>query len=115
MTNELKEDQALEALFEAARSDAPVISPDFLNRLGEEAERFAAAPKPVAIPKPVGPTFWQRLSGLFAASGLSGAAALGVWLGFAMPDILSGTPFYMDESGGLTEFLPTDDLALFSE
>ena len=103
-----REDAALDALFAAADNARPVPSDAFLRRL--EADADAAMPV-TAGPAPVrgGQNDWLLgLKGFFAAAGLSGAAVLGLWIGFVMPDTLA--PFTAEESVGLYTFLPGADL-----
>lgn len=114
MDKDRHEDAALELLFEAAQEDKPKIAPDFLERLALQAE--ASVPViPAPTPTPRSTPFWQKLSGLFAASGLSGAAALGVWMGIAMPDLIMSDTIFLADGPGISEFLPSGDLSLLSE
>ena len=83
------DDETLDALFDSARRTAPAVDPAFMERLAGDME--ASLPRPQA--KPVSTsyqaTFFQRFKGYFAASGLTGAAALGIWIGFVMPETLN--------------------------
>ena len=111
MGNE-KDDAALDALFQASAEHPPGMSDAFLARLAADAE--VATPKPApATPRRM-PLF-HGLKGLFAASGLSGAAVLGVWIGFVMPDILNTVSPLTEDTAGLTVFLPGADLSVLSE
>jgi len=101
------DDDALQALFDAGRSRPPEMSDDFLSRLTADAE--ANVPKPVVTP-PGKPSVFGGLKGWFAASGLSGAAVLGVWIGFVMPETVSTLTLAADETVGLYTFLPGADL-----
>ncbi len=115
MDNDAEDNQALDAVFAAAHKAAPVPSPDFMARLVSDAE--AAMPQPeTPAPTPT-PSVLSRLKGLFAASGLTGAAALAVWIGFVMPETLSGFTdgFSIDETISLGTFLPGADLLALSE
>lgn len=115
MDRDKSDDPALDALFGAARDATPRPSADFLARL--EADADASLPRP-SQPKSVArPPLLTRLGGLFAASGLSGAAALGVWIGFAMPDLLNLDTFVSaaDDSAGLYAFLPGADVTALGE
>ena len=109
-----KDDAALEALFEGGRAEAATPTPDFMARLAADAD--AACPGQVAAPvrRPAARLDW--LTGLFTASGLSGAAVLGVWIGFAMPETLDTFSLTTDDSVALSTFLPGADLgAAFDE
>lgn len=108
-----KDEAALEALFDAGRARPARPSADFLARLHADADD--ALPQPVRR-APARPPLMSRLGGLFAASGLSGAAALGVWIGFAMPETLNLDLFVSTtEDVGLYAFLPGADLTALSE
>lgn len=114
MVNDTTDDQALDALFEASSNQVPTVTPDFLSRLKSDAE--AAVPQVVqthAVPE--GPTRFEKFMSIFAASGLSGAAALGVWIGFVMPDLVSTISPLADETATLSAFLPGADLVALSE
>ncbi len=106
-----KDDKALETLFAAARDDRPAPSPDFMTRLA--ADVIPAQPEVApATPRPKIHWFF----GLFTASGLTGAAALGVWIGFVMPEALDTLSLTADDTVALSTFLPGADLgAAFSE
>ncbi|MDA8584909.1 hypothetical protein N9L47_01420 [Rhodobacteraceae bacterium] len=113
MMDDPREDAALEALFQAERTRAPEISPEFMARL--EAEAVAAIPKPAPqIRSAPRRTSW--LAGIFTASGLSGAALAGIWIGFAMPESFDTLTLTADNSVSLTAFLPGADMgSLFDE
>jgi hypothetical protein len=115
MDSDPKQDQAIEALFQAAKDRPAVPSADFMARLSSAAD--AAAPKPVPPSSTPAPSLLAGLSGLFAASGLTGAAILGVWIGFVMPETLNTLVdgFSADETISLSAFLPGADLAALSE
>ncbi len=115
MDSDSKQDKALEALFTASKEAEPSPSPDFMARLAQDAE--AAMPQP-DTPAPIpAPSVLVRLKGLFAASGLTGAAALGVWIGFVMPETLNtfADGFATEETVSLGAFLPGADLFALSE
>ena len=107
-----REDAALDALFSAGQADALKASDDFLARLTADAE--AALPRPMPV-TPTPAPFLGGLRGWFAASGLSGAAVLGVWIGFVMPDAISEFTTLTDETVGLYTFLPGADLSDLSQ
>ena len=107
-------DEKLDAFFDAGRSHGPEVSDTFMARL--ETDMEAALPKPsepvFARPGPAMTWLWRSLT----ASGLSGAAVLGVWIGFVAPDILNGVvALDADETIALYTFLPGAELAGLSE
>jgi hypothetical protein len=109
------DDTALDTLFRAARNARPEPTPDFLARLRADADREMPGP---AAPAPrAGTPLMSRLGGILAASGLSGAAAFGVWIGFAMPDMLNIDTMVSsaDDTIGLYAFLPGADLTALGE
>ncbi len=109
MTDKNLDDTALEALFTDARKTSAVPSADFMARLAADAEDHL--PGPVAsVTTPPHRTNW--LAGFFTASGLSGAAIAGVWLGFAMPDAIDTLDFSADTTVALSTFLPSADLGV---
>ena len=116
MDNDPKQDQALDALFAASKNAPSSPTPDFMARLAQDAE--AALPKVAA---PSSPTTTQsmftRLKGLFAASGLTGVAALGVWIGLVMPETLNllVDELALDQTVSLSVILPGADLLALSE
>ena len=101
----------LKTLFEGAQRDAPSPDADFLARLTADME--ANVPTPTTRNEPRKPDLLHRFRALFAASGLTGAAVLGLWIGFVMPDFLNNmaTGFDTTEVYGLGTFLPAADLA----
>ncbi len=112
MTGNSRDDIALETLFAAGRSERPLPSGEFLERVVASADAGAARPAPAA--RPVVRFAW--LGRVFAASGLSGAAALGVWIGFVMPEAMDALTLGGDETVALATFLPGTDLeAIFNE
>ncbi|MDE0521707.1 MAG: hypothetical protein OXH79_07095 [Boseongicola sp.] len=106
MTGNSRDDIALETLFEAGRSERPLPSGEFLERMAARADEAAARPAPAA--RPVLRLAW--LGRVFAASGLSGAAALGVWIGFVMPEAIDALTLEGDDTVALATFLPGTDL-----
>lgn len=114
MDSDKKDDIALDALFAAAKSEAPVASGDFLARLNADAQN--AVPRPEAHrTQPVLPSLSERLKGWFAVSGLSGAAALGVWIGFIMPEVVTSVSPLSSDVAELSAYLPGADLSVLSE
>lgn len=81
MTDKSKiEDEALEALFEAARAAPPVPPEGLMARVLEDAAHL----QPYREPR--GWRGWIRLlGGAPGLGGLTAAAAVGVWLGVASP------------------------------
>ena len=112
MDSDKENDAALDALFAAGTAKRPEASEAFLARLAADAETMS---EPAPRPAPPRPSFLTGLKGLFAASGLSGAAALGVWIGFVMPDLVTTVSPLTEEVAGLSAFLPGVDLAVLSE
>ena len=113
MTDSDQKDQVLDHLFEGARATRAMPSPDFMARLVEDADANLLRPA-ASRSSPSGQFNW--LAGVFAASGLSGAAITGVWIGFAMPDALDTLDFSTDTTVALSTFLPSTDLgAVFDE
>lgn len=115
MDSKKTEDRMLDALFEAGKAEAPRPTDAFLARLAAEADE--ALPRPHAVPavRPPQVSLFTRFTALFAASGLSGAAALGVWIGFVMPDLVTSVSPLSEEVSGLTVFLPGADLSVLIE
>lgn len=111
------DDPALEAMFDAAARHAPAPEPAFLARLHADAEQAMPVPaKTAAAPAPQNRRLVERLQGYFALSGLTGAAAIGVWIGFVAPDLLTATTdFTSDDPLSLSVFLPGADLSLLTE
>lgn len=122
MTDEPQDDQVLDTLFSAAKADAPSLSPAFLSQLQQDADAVMPEP-PTGHAKPAAPgrtmPFLGNLKTVFTASGLSGAAALGVWIGLVMPDLVTNvvpalSPLSSD-TVALSAFLPGADLSSLSE
>ncbi len=114
MDSDKEDDIALDALFAAAKSEPPKASADFLARLNADA--VAATPHPESLaPKQTAPALFDRLKGWFAVSGLSGAAALGVWIGFVMPEVVTTVSPLSEDVIELSAYLPGADLSVLSE
>ncbi len=109
MDKKSQNDSALDALFAAGRNAEPKASDDFLARLSADADAALPTPAPAA-PARGRDAFLGRFGGWFAASGLSGAAVLGVWIGFVMPETISAYTALTEETVGLYTFLPGADL-----
>lgn len=108
MVDDRKDDDALEALFSASRTHPPEMSDDFLARLTADADAALPGPAPIAQ-APAKPMF-GNLKAWFAASGLSGAAVLGMWIGFVMPEMVNTVA--LSEDVALYTFLPGADLSV---
>lgn len=113
MDSNKTEDAALDSLFDAARSDRPEPGADFLARLNADA--VAAMPRPVPGKTPRDVSIFSRLKTLFAASGLSGAAALGIWIGFVMPDLVAPFSMVAEDTTGITAFMSDTEFTVLSE
>jgi hypothetical protein len=111
------DDKALDTLFESARRTAPVAEAAFLDRLCADMVDHLPSPRASGAPASPATGSWTRFRGLFAASGLTGAAALGVWIGFVMPETLSTLALGYDvtEASGIGAFLPSADLVALAE
>ena len=108
-----RDDADLEALFDAGRKISSKPSPDFMARL--DADMQAALPRPVAA-TPAPPPRRGWLAGVFAASGLTGAALAGLWIGFAMPETLDPFTGETETVLALSSILPGADLgSVFDE
>ena len=108
MTGNSRDDVALETLFAAGRSERPLPSGEFLERIAASADAGAARPASAPAARPVPRLAW--LGRMFAASGLSGAAALGVWIGIVMPEAIDVLTLGGDDTVALATFLPGTDL-----
>lgn len=109
-----EDDAVLANLFEAGKSQTPAPSAAFLARLAADAE--TAVPRPVTGRATVRtPGAFERFKGWFALSGLSSAAAIGVWIGFIAPDLITAVSPLTDDVTALSAFLPGYDLSALSE
>ncbi len=108
MTESNRDDIALETLFAAGRSERPLPSGEFLERVAASADAGAAGPRPAPAARPV--LRLALLGRVFAASGLSGAAALGAWIGFVMPEAIDPLTLGSDDTVALATFLPGTDI-----
>jgi hypothetical protein len=114
MDRDKSDDTMLEGFFEAARANPPAPDDAFMARLMADAETAVPATPKIA-PEQSRRDPLARLKALFAASGLSGAAALGVWIGFAMPDLVTTVSPATDDVASISSFLAGADLAALSE
>ncbi|GKY88603.1 hypothetical protein [Sinisalibacter aestuarii] len=103
----MMDDMALEALFEASRTEAPLPSEALLARIMADAEAEAAARERPAQ-SPVRPrtgviaAVLGVLGGWPAVAGMVTATVAGIWVGFAAPDqlnTLAGGLLLTDDSG----------------
>ncbi|MGR3511445.1 MAG: hypothetical protein ACU0GG_01675 [Paracoccaceae bacterium] len=108
------DDPALETLFEAARRQTSKPGADLMARLALDVENTVRHPSSAPSHQPA--VHWsQRFRRVFAASGLSSAAALGLWIGFIAPDLLSSVTPLTEDTVSLSAFLPGSDLSALSE
>lgn len=110
-------DDALEGLFETARRTTLVPDAEFLAKLAADMESMVPDPRRIPSTQADKPGFFMKFRGFFAASGLTGAAALGVWIGFVMPEALNtlAAGYDTSEPFGIGAFLPAADLAALEE
>lgn len=115
-TRKTSEAMALDRLFEAARDAVPEPTPDFMARLAADADNEAPKFK-WAAPTVAEPSFYTRASRWLTAAGLTGSAALGVWIGVASTDLLNELIYFDAAADDLTlsDFLPAADLASMAE
>ncbi len=116
MVDDPNNEETLEALFKASRDNPVEPGPDFMARLIADAD--ANAPKMGATPSPKKVSHWARpAQNWLAASGLTAATVLGVWIGILLPETqiadiwLTGDANEID----LTAFLPGADLSQFTD
>ncbi len=113
MDKDQRDDDALDALFAAGTATRPELDAGFMARLKADADR--AMPEPVRVATSVPPRR-NWLPKIFTASGLSGAALAGVWIGFAMPETLDSFSAQTETTIALSSFLPGADLgSVFDE
>jgi len=106
------DEAALEAVFEAARAEAPPPSEALLARIVADAETTAAGrerPARAARPRRAGliAAAIGALGGWPALAGMVTATAASVWLGFAAPDelnTLAGGLLLSDDTGLATSY-----------
>jgi hypothetical protein len=104
-------DAALEAVFEAARADAPLPSEALLARIMADADATVAErarPARAALRRPgLLAALIGALGGWPAVASMVTATVAGVWLGFAAPDefnTLAGGLLLDDDSGFTTSY-----------
>ncbi len=94
-------DDPLGVFFDAARADAPGLSPALRGRILDDAA--AAAPEPVASARPAPPGRLRGWISGWAASFVAGgamAAMAGLWVGIVMPlpVVALDVPLWMHEA-----------------
>jgi hypothetical protein len=117
----LNDEAMLDAFLESATRNPPKPDGAFLARLTDDM--MANVPdisKPERSPVrsgTFGSDLFRKFQAIFAASGLTGAAALGVWIGFAMPETLDmlNPEYEAADSFGIGVFLPAADLSVLAE
>lgn len=106
------EDQALEALFAAARAEQTAVSSDLMARI--LADAAAAATERHLQPEPARPglvaTIWAALGGWGGAGGLAMATAAGVWIGVAPPSGLETVTSAVFGSSESLSLFASDDI-----
>ena len=114
MDKDTQNDASLDALFAAAKAETPAVSDDFMARLLADADSHLPEQEIAPTPRNQSPLF-SNLKAIFTASGLSGAAAVGVWIGLVMPDLVTTVAPLSEDTVTLSAFLPSADLSVFSE
>ena len=116
MTDDPNKDEALDALFKAARDNPAGPRPDFVARLIADAN--ANVSTQAAAPPPAKKLRWKRFAQyLIPASGLTAATVLGVWIGILLPETQIATEWLSNDANDvdLTAFLPGADLSQFTD
>ncbi len=112
------DDQALEAFFEAERSQAVEVPAHLLSAVLKDAQQQQPAPKGLASASSVRASWigdiWQTLGGWQATGALSACLLLGMTLGYSPPDSLSTLAENVLISTGISEadseYYTLDDL-----
>lgn len=118
MTNDEKDDQALEALFQSARDEGPGLEPDFMARLVADAEKTIETKVQSPAPTQNEAGLWASIVGaLVPVSGLAAATLAGVWIGFQVPssDFTDSLAFSDGTDFDVSAFLPAAALSGFSD
>lgn len=112
MTQNIPEDDALDfeitALLEEAAAQAPVPSAALLARIADDAQSTQAALLQKPIAQPYVPTWRQWLSeigGMPVLGGLAVSACVGVYIGFANPQLTQSVQSF----AGLDVISSSDD------
>lgn len=112
-----QEREFLEELFASARRDSNAPNPRFMHSLNADMERWvprrSESGAPFEYHRPILTPLWRYVT----ASGLVGAAALGVWIGLLIPDTLNDAAegYLASETFGIEAFLPYADLTALTE
>ncbi len=86
MTKPELNDDELDVLFDAARKDTGIPTPDFLTRLETTAVEAFAPPQESRAHRAWFAQLHDALGGWIGVSGLATAAVAGVWIGVAPPE-----------------------------
>lgn len=116
MIDDPKKNEALEALFKAARNNPNEPRPEFIERLIKDAD--AIAPASATGQSPLETSRWNRFTrNWLPASGLTAAAVLGVWIGLMLPETQIADTWLTNDSSDLdlAAFLPGADLSQFAD
>jgi len=109
-------DDALEALFDAAKQDAPEMAPEFLAKLQGQAVQ-AVTPRGEGR-KSLLERLRDSMAGFSAAGGLVVATAVGFWIGVSPPQMLDAplsTSFGVPASDEIGAWFEFQDAELFLE
>ncbi len=100
-------EDGLEAMFAEARAEAPPVSSALFAAIMADAEHVLDGRGQVRSPGPLA-AIWQAIGGWPALSGLATAAAAGIWIGVAAPEILEAEPMEQAETGlyGIEDIAP---------
>lgn len=112
MTDRKKsDDRALDQFFNAGKNHPPEPSAAFLARLSDDIS--ANAPKERKQTQPIQSEPFGWFLRIFATVSLSGSAALGVWIGFLSPDLLTDPTLLLapDTTIAFADFLPAANLS----
>lgn len=107
-------DQALEDLFSAAQSTAPVSEGLRARILADADAVLEAETKPAAAAASSSwwSNLWQELGGWPAAAGLATATVAGIWIGGVQPDLPSTLLSIDASTTSLDSFFPDYDTFL---
>lgn len=107
---------ALESILAGARRAEGQPGTDLMQRLTADMESMLPTHQRNHAPAPAESVF-GRFGRFFAASGLAGATALGIWIGFVIPETLNSVADgYSDVNlYGIEAFLPAAGLAALTE
>lgn len=114
-SDKMPDDAGLQVLFDAAREARPSPSDDLMARIVADAADEQPDP---AMSRAAQPSVFRQildaLGGWPALGGLVTAAATGVYIGFAQPDLLGGDALVFEETEiGSVDLWPGD--AMFFE